>query len=464
MKKIKNIFVFLCIIIFLLPAIFTNHKSGVRSEINNTNLPELHGKEIFNRGKLNDYITERVGFHDKSIDFYLNFNDIFFKELLHPSYSYGKDGYIFGIPNESIVDKKFIDDFAIYLKNIQDYCKLRDVPFVYCINPSKESVYPHLLPNGYNRSNENISYLTYKLDELGVNYISNIEYLRNIAKKEQIYNVKFDPGHWNDLGAMYGTNRVLSHMKKDYPDIQTKSVSDFDSKKVHVTKLPVSNFKIDEWVPEFRNKETEKIQNDTKDFEEIELHPQHPAFNVHKMQAHTSLNLPKVLVFAGSYYNRNRDFYTSAFRESYSIHNYENLLNFEYYFNIFQPEYVILFSAEHTIRPNYYNPTLLANKKLNPPLEEVIKTSKYKYIKLPAKLYKDDKIDTEISNLGLKEFNIKRNKALEKISFSNDMNYKFGYIKKDDLILDLIVNDKSISCTTNINNLTFDNAEIYLFK
>ena len=55
-----------------------------------------------------------------------------------------------------------------------------------------------------------------------------------------------------------------------------------------------------------------------------------------------SEELPRVLMFQGSYYNGRQQFLQSAFREYITVHNYENFIDLDYYFNIFQPDYVIL--------------------------------------------------------------------------------------------------------------------------
>ena len=43
-----------------------------------------------------------------------------------------------------------------------------------------------------------------KLEEYGVNYITNEYVLKEKSETEQVFNVKYDAGHWNDLGAFTG--------------------------------------------------------------------------------------------------------------------------------------------------------------------------------------------------------------------------------------------------------------------
>lgn len=464
MKRIKAIFTIITVLLLLIPLLFVNNKKDMISDITNAMLPEITGREWLMPSKFDEYINARIGFHDEAIDFYLRSNDMVFGELLHPSYAYGKNGYVFGTYNEEVIDEEFINNFCKYLKQVQDYCSERNVPLIYCINPSKMTVYSRYLPDGYKRSNDKISYLYDKLKENNINYISNIEYFKEKAEKEQIYNVKFDAGHWNDLGAFYGTNHLLGHMKKEFPDIQVHELEDFDTSTRHVDKLPISHFKISETVPVIVNKTNSHVVDMTGSFNSINLNPQHIAFNVHHLGDKQSLNLPRVLFFAGSYYNRNRDFYTSAFRESYSVHNYENFLNFDYYFNIFKPDYVVLVSAEYTINQTYYNPEILRSKELNRPLSYATKHSQFHKITLPENLkYRAEK-DNIIKSKDFPNPTYERKNRLAKISFANKDRYKYGYVKKGNIELDLSVSEDEISCTTDVEKMDFDGADIYLFK
>lgn len=93
-------------------------------------------------------------------------------------------------------------------------------------------------------------------------------------------------------------------------------------------------------------------------------------------------NLPKVLVFQGSYYNERYQFLESAFREYDAIHNYENFIDFDYYFNIFQPDCVIMESAEYATNGSYFSYEGLEDKQLNPVLD--IKAHKAELEKLAA--------------------------------------------------------------------------------
>ena len=52
------------------------------------------------------------------------------------------------------------------------------------------------------------------------------------------------------------------------------------------------------------------------------------------------------------------------------VHNYENLMDFDYYFNIFQPECVVVEVAEYTVNSGYFNAERVENFSLPPVLTQ----------------------------------------------------------------------------------------------
>ena len=118
--------------------------------------------------------------------------------------------------------------------------------------------------------------------------------------------------------------------------------------------MPVSEFKINESVPSFVLKDQDSVKNITDQYDWVEVDP---VYSVKLVFENTKANqdLPNVLFFHGSYYNRNQEFYKSAFKETYVIHNYGNILNFDYYFEAFEPDCVILETSEYATHRNYFD-------------------------------------------------------------------------------------------------------------
>lgn len=127
-KKIISIFIFASLI--LCPLIFINTKPNSVSYIDNRNLAENPFKiEGDITDNIQSYVDDRIGFRDEMITAYTILNDKLFGKMVHPSYSYGKDGYVFGA---GLTTENEFSDFHIAFANmveeIQVYCDERNIP------------------------------------------------------------------------------------------------------------------------------------------------------------------------------------------------------------------------------------------------------------------------------------------------------------------------------------------------
>ena len=188
MKTIKIIF--FCVIAGLvLWAVFTtNTNSEAVSEIDNRTLVKW-------KGDIDPYFQDRLGFRDKMINWYTVYNDRIFNKMVHPTYEYGQDGYVFFKCGDEGNDEEFIDLFCRYIKQVQEYCQQRGVNFLYVYNPSKTSVYSRYLPQGYYYRNTRYSLMKEKLLQYDIRFLDNLSYLKEVSKTEQVFNPKYDAGH-----------------------------------------------------------------------------------------------------------------------------------------------------------------------------------------------------------------------------------------------------------------------------
>ena len=363
MKKLKTIFVMAVVIILLVPIVTFNIESPSVSAIDNRELTEFNIHSDDKTDMIDSYVKDRVGFRTDAISAFTVLNDRLFNEMIHPTYTYGQDGYVFFKIGQEYVDEEFIEAFCKYLKKIQDYCKERNVPFIYCLNPGKVSVYSEYLPNGYNYKNKVIKCIIESLEKYDVNYVNNYEVLKEKSKTEQVYNKKYDAGHWNDLGAFYGMNTILNKVNEYFPAVRENTLEDFEISTEIQESLPVSYFKIDEEVPVFSNKKSDMIEDKTEDYASIKLDPSHRAFTY--LENKENQELPNVLFFRGSYVIGRERFLESRFSELCAVHNYGNLLDFEYYFNIVQPDCVIVETADYATTRDYFDYEKLKSKELN---------------------------------------------------------------------------------------------------
>ena len=440
MIKIKILFLIILIILILIPIIFFNFKPNSVSEIDNRKLSEFNINSSDKTEMIDAYIKDRVGLRTEAINLNTRLNDIIFGEMIHPNYTYGKDGYVFFKLNSETVDTEFLEEFCSYLSRIQEYCQERDVPFIYCINPSKITVYQEYLPDSYHCNEKFLTSLRKKLEDYNINYIDNTDLLKEKAKSEQVFNVKYDAGHWNDLGAFYGTNNILKKVQEYFPEVQLNTLQEFTITYPVATSLPASHFPINEAYPLFNNR-ANSIKSNIDGYDTLILNKQHDYKN-YLINTDATNNLPKVLFFQGSYMNGREKFLESNFREYIAIHNYENLLNFDYYFNIFQPDCVIVETAEYATNSSYFNLQAMKDKTLNESL-----------------------ILTEDDGINLKDikYEIKEDYNLITLQFENTYNATKGYCVINDKQFDLNVSNKTISCTFDKKYFLSQDVKLYLY-
>lgn len=436
MKKLKTIFIIAVIVALFVPIVTFNMESPSVSAIDNRELTEFDIHSDDKTDMVDSYVKDRVGFRTEAISAFTVLNDRLFHEMIHPTYTYGKDGYVFFKVGQEWADEEFIEEFCQYLKEIQNYCEERNVPFVYCLNPGKVSVYSEYLPKGYNYKNKVITCIVENLEKYGVNYVNNYEVLKEKSKAEQVYNKKYDAGHWNDLGAFYGINTILSKVHEYFPNVRENTLEDFEISTEIQESLPVSYFRIDEEVPVFTNKQSDMIENKTDDYAAIKLDSNHRAFSY--LENKENEGLPSVLFFRGSYVIGRERFLESRFSELCAVHNYENLLDFEYYFNIVQPDCVIVETADYATTRDYFDYEKMKNKELNKLLdEEKLKSSE------PLEKY---------------EFTKKTEGELTEISIqTNDK--QGGYLIYKEHVFDLM-NDGSGNLNCTIDNEYNDESEM----
>ena len=132
---------------------------------------------------------------------------------------------------------------------------------------------------------------------------------------------------------------------------------------------------------------------------------------------------PRLLIFAGSYFNGKEKFLTENFSEVMKIHNYRNVIDYEYYINIFKPDLVLFESTEYTHSDYYFPMDMMSSKISN------------KNIKTYSNLIEDNFVfvsNEEIDKSGNKITNFK-------IPFeSNDLLY--AYVNINNRILDCKIN------------------------
>lgn len=371
MKKAAQIlYIAVFLALLLVPLFLTERGKNVVSEIDNRTLAEFpeKGAEEFNK-EFETYLQDRIGLRREMVNGYAVLNDRVAGELTHPIYTYGQDGYIFFKMHKNISYGEYHKKFAEMVLKLQQYCEERGSRFYFLFEPEKSSVLRRYLPKGVAYDDSWVDQMLAYMEELGVHCISNKDYLAEVSEQEMVFNRQYDAGHWNDLGCFYGTNNLLAAVHRDIPEVTELTKEEFDISVKTETKLNISEFAIRDEVPVFRLKS--KYSDITADYlDELEISKRYPHFHYYRNEADSADRLPKLLFFQGSYYNSRTQFPVSRTSEYIGVHNYENIMNLVYYYNLFQPDVVVLDSAEYTFTDTYFNSSQMASLQLPPALFE----------------------------------------------------------------------------------------------
>lgn len=399
MKRLKIVFSISFFVLLLIPVAAFNWKDNVVSKIDNRQLadnPFGMGYDK-NRGwrnlahEIENYIEDRIGFRDTMIYSYTMLNDNVFREMVHPNYAYGKEGYVFRKAQPNPYFEQFHIAFADMVKQLQDYCEERNVPFLFVINPEKEAIMKDKLAPGIHYNDSWLRQLKTELGKRRVKYIENYGILKEKSDQgELVFNKKYDAAHWNDLGAFYGVNHILETMKREFPNIHINKKTEFDIQQELNRTLPVSEFPIHEYVPVFSN-QSELTDKTLKYDKEVKRDENFPFFEYVINEKRKKEGSPKVMVFQGSYMNAmGYKFMENSFGEYITVHNYQNIIEFPYYFNIFKPQYVLFEAAQFTIKDEYFNYANMLEMNLFPDLDA--------FKKLPVKEAELSQLSLEISH------------------------------------------------------------------
>lgn len=356
MKKLKILFISIFSLILTLPIAFFNFQKDYISELDNRELAELPSFEISDKYNkfLLSYIDDRYGGRTTALGYYPIFNDRVFGELTHPLYMYGKEGHIFFRPGDEISYTSYHQNFVDYIVKMRDYVESKGSKFYLMINPEKSSVYRDYLPAGLNYNRNWIERFETELSKHKINFEDNTEILKEKTKIEDVYNRKFDAGHWNDLGAFYGVNNLLDTISKDFSSVEKLTFDDFDIKEKEEPYLKLSEFPIYEKTPEFILKNEEKYDDLTMYYNHIQLNPEYPTFSYWRNNFGKE-NLPKALVYQGSYLNGREKYLKSRFSDYIAVHNYQNVFNIKEHFGEFTPDIVVFEIAEYTFSEGYFS-------------------------------------------------------------------------------------------------------------
>lgn len=443
MNKFKIAFIISFFIILFVPLLCLKRGKDVVSSIDNRMLINNPFSDDFigsgdKTQDIDDYLSDRIGFRDKMILSYTMLNDICFQEMTHPIYMYGKDGYIFGKAVENKKYSKYDSVFADYVKKVQTYCQERDIAFTFAFDPSKSSVIRDKLPDGYNYDNSWVDSFMNDLRERKVDYVDNLQLMQSLYEDDKkVFNKKYNAGHWNDLGAFYGVNNIISHLDKEENNLSQNDMNDFVLKDVVRDSLLISEFPINEIEIVFSPKiKIEDIGQDI--YNELTLNKQYHGFGYYKNSVRLAEGAPRILVFQGSYMNgMGYKFFQNAFGEYIYVHAYQNVTQLDYYMNLFQPDCVVFETAEYTMFNWYYDSSVMEEAYFNPGLLTI----------------SEDK--QQRKSVSLDDFNVEEGQSITEISMPLEGHEnQYVYLKINDQVYDLYRQDNQLFVSVLNDNLS----------
>lgn len=378
------------LLIIIIPVLFMNLKSDQVSYIDNRSLMNFEdifsNKDVFNNIK--SYVDDRIGFRTEIVDIYAKVMDKAFNEITHPRYEYGKDGFIMSKAEENEFDPEFMEIYSDFIKDFQKYCNDRGIKFLYTVEPSKETVYKEFLPDGYIYDNRSLDYFLSLLKVKDINYLNNKETLNNAKKNTQVFDIKYDAGHWNETGAIIGISAMLDKLNELDNRVGNFDINRFEKEEYVNNTLPTSYFQINEQTTHYNLYEDNSDY--ISDFEnEIKRDENFRYFTHYKNNK--NIDGPRILIFAGSYFNNKEKFITENFSEVMKIHNYRNVIDYEYYINIYNPDIILFESTEYTHKDYYF------------PLEEMKNKIHIKNIESYNELIQDNLVYIEDNNFSISD-------------------------------------------------------------
>ncbi len=377
---------------------------------------------------IDGYLDDRIGLRSEAMAGYIWSNDKIFHVMTHPTYDYGLDGYLFHSFDFYVAPDDYAELYADYVVMLKNYCEARGVTFLYVNTPSKEFVYDEYIPDYVPAKRNIFDVIAPILEENEVDYLD-LTYALRQAKEEgiSVFHQFYDPGHWNTAGAFVGSNAILERLADEGVDVEQADLSDYETRKVHVSSPPASVYPLDMDVDRYVRIEDGTEAVELADYEDdLELSSWAPL--VYVWQNDTVENDESLLMFQGSYFNSQGTSLYHQFDRATLIHDYLNVLDVVYYMDVVHPSVVVFECADYTVRDGYYGEYDLSVADLPPLFEATYDPTLFGNTEAPVE---------ELSYLG--------EAAVANFTIPCDTgNLRYAYIQIGETIYECLVRDEDI--------------------
>ncbi len=355
-KWLNILFVVSIALIIYLPLMFMHHGENVESLIDNRFLYEWDSEADPLYPMMNRYVNDRIGFRDVMLRNQMIVKDRLFFE---PVMARGKDGHIFSTLITEQVDHEFLDRFGEYLSEVKRVCDERSIPFLFMLNPTKTSIYPEMLPDGYIYHRLHPQAIENTLEKYEIPYISTYYDLKALADQSiEVFNAEYDQNHWNDLGMFHGINVMLGALKDLGLHVELNEFDDYTHGTEMKYQATTHPFPLEEEVPNYSSKLRKYFKSVKDDYEFPNETMENKCLGVYANSTLDDEDAERLLIYQGSYMNRKIDFVIPQFKETMIIHSYHAIQFFEDYIELFEPDVFVFEQADYSLTRNYYEPEL----------------------------------------------------------------------------------------------------------
>jgi alginate O-acetyltransferase complex protein AlgJ len=171
--------------------------------------------------KLEPYFNANLGYKRRLVQLHNALGYALLQDLQSEDVLAGRDGWLFlkktygweSFRGEVPLPKKTAQGWRRSLRGAKHWLGDRNIPLLYVLVPSKETVYPEFLPASATRARPSTRFdeILPVFDSVGIDYIDLREPLR-AAKGGQLYD-KLD-SHWNGRGAQVGAALILKRVSE----------------------------------------------------------------------------------------------------------------------------------------------------------------------------------------------------------------------------------------------------------
>lgn len=142
MKKLKIFFIVIFFMLLAIPVVTFRTEENAVSEVDNRMLA-ANPVSAIREGEdatqaIENYVNDRIGLRNEMIELYTVGHDKIFHEMIHPSYVYGKDGYVFLNTGGNPIFSDYHIAFADMIKKSRITAKQGEFRFYSCLSLQRQ--------------------------------------------------------------------------------------------------------------------------------------------------------------------------------------------------------------------------------------------------------------------------------------------------------------------------------------